>query len=246
MKISIYSLPRSATKHLQNMFQSYLVASGEPVLCKNRIEGAGEPFVYNDNDQEYSFSSRELIELTDDGLVYEKLKYKRYIPSDKILRADLLLNSELSWVIKSVPRNKYDPIIQTMITETDLCMAIIRRDLFSHALSFCLSKQINSWSREEIIEFNSIHKYTAEPIQIDTDLFLHTYKWFSDYNNVKWHKLMRVVEFETLTKIKTAEEFCDYFRIPLLKFNYIEFPIEYGDNKFNMISNLDELESIVT
>lgn len=244
MKIVLYSLPRSATKHTQNMFQSYLLAAGGPVLAKNKIDGIGEPFFYNDSDQYYKMASQELIEINDDGLVFKELVYKRLVMHDKILRAKMLLESDNGWVLKMVPNNRYDHIKYDMIMYSDLCVAITRDDIFEHVLSFCLAKQINIWSRNEIEASDAIGRYTSEPVSIDVDFFTKTYKWFDGYRKIKWSKDVTVVKFEEITKITSDRDFCNIFNIEYVPFEYTNYPVEYADNKFKMISNLEEVSGL--
>jgi hypothetical protein len=49
-----------------------------------------------------------------------------------------------------------------------------------------------------------------------------------------------------MIKIQTDQEFCDFFQIPYNDFTFSPFEIEFGNNKLEMISNIDELKSIAT
>jgi len=244
MKIVIYSLPRSATKHTQNMFQSYLLAAGGPVLAKNKIDGVGEPFFYSDSDQYSNIASQELIDINDDGLVFKELRHKRLGHHDKILRAKMLLESDNGWVLKMLPKNRYDHIKYDMIMYSDLCVAITRDDIFDHVLSFCLAKQINIWSINEIEASDAIERYTSQPVSIDVDFFTKTHKWFDGYRKIKWSKDVVVVKFEEITKITSDRDFCNFFNIEYVPFGYSMYPVEYADNKFKMVSNIGELSAI--
>jgi hypothetical protein len=44
-----------------------------------------------------------------------------------------------------------------------------------------------------------------------------------------------------MTNLKNSKDFCEFFQLPFVEFDYHQFVVEYGDNKRKMISNIKEL-----
>lgn len=243
MRIAIHSLPRCGTKTLQRNFQSYLKALGMPVLGANRVDGLGEPFIFTEKEFTTGITNQRLKKYDADGpifetgdpiSVYQELSY-RFVN---------LIHRKRNFVFKRNPLIWGDPLIYDTITNIDKCISVIREDTFDHCLSFCIAHYLQIWNKGDELN-NAIIEHSKNKIRIDPDIFLLRYNTFSLYKKLKWTAHFQIVKFDDIIKISSAKEFCEFFNLRYYHFEFKTFEIEYGDNKFNMIENLDELKKLV-
>lgn len=246
MKIAINSLPRCGTKILQANFHRYLISTGRKVLCAKNFDGILEPFNFTDTEI-YLRSTRTGISSIDDYKIHFLREYEFAIPlADEIRKRFLfLLNLDQSWVYKRTPHSKWDPILYESAVRLDKSVSIKRTNTFEHCISFTVAHYLNIWTTGTDLE-KAINRHVTEKIKLDTILFKRFYQWFTNVNKIKWVKDIQVVDFNEMVKVSNSTEFCEFFHIPYSEFDFHPFIVEYGDNKMNMVSNLEELREIAT
>jgi hypothetical protein len=244
MKIAINSLPRSGTKILQGNFQQYLKASGYAVLCPDSFDSIGEPFNFEDYENDLQVTKTGITGIDGKKILFSK-KHKNPVPLTEELKTRYVFLTGLknSWVYKRTPFSNFDPILYESAVGLDKCIAIVKQNTFEHCISFVLARQLDIWSNGDSLR-SAIRNYTENKIKIELSDFSHFYKWFKDYNKIKWVKDIQVVRFEEMVKLSNSKEFCDFFHLPDTDFDFHPFVVEYGDNKINMISNMLELSEL--
>ena len=244
MKIAINSLPRSGTKILQINFQQYLKATGYVVLCSESVDSIVEPFNFTDHENDLQVT-RTGISSIDDHKIHFAKKHKNPMPLIEEIKSRYILLSSLkhSWVFKRTPFTKFDPILYESAVGLDKCIAVIKQNIFEHCISFVLARKLDIWSRGDKLT-KAIEDYTKQQIELDPVEFEHFYIWFKDFNKIKWVNDIQVVRFEEMVQLSNSKEFCDFFQIPFIEFNFHPFVVEYGSNKLKMVSNLKELFQI--
>jgi hypothetical protein len=244
MKIAINSLPRSGTKFLQANFHRYIKSAGYNVLCPESFDSILEPFNFLDHELELKATITGIESIDQHKINFvKKYRYPKDINSETIDRYSYLKSLKQSWVFKRTPWVRFDPILYESAVELDKCVAIVRSDMFEHTLSFVLARQLNIWAPTNELE-TAVETCKNKPIKLNEDEFIQFYKWIKQYNKIKWVKDIQVVDFDKMVKIKNSKEFCDFFNLPFVNFDFHYFHIEYGDNKRKMISNIKELRVI--
>ena len=244
MKIAINSLPRAGTKILQANFHRYLKAAKYDVLCPLGEESIVEPFLFSNVEHDLQVT-RTTIGVIDDYKVNFVKTYKSPKPLSSEIqnRFELLVNMPQSWVYKISPWVKFDPILYESASRLDKSVAIIRHDVFDHAFSYTFARAIKIWQPGEKMN-EALKMYTSDPIKLDLNEFEWIYKWFLRWNKIKWVQNIQVVDFHEMVKINGSKEFCDFFNLPPVEFDFKRFKIEFGDNKRKMISNLKDLRTL--
>jgi hypothetical protein len=242
MKIAINSLPRCGTKMLQANFHRYIKSAGYNVLCPNSFDGILEPFNFPDHELELQVTMTGIDYIDDDKIHFKKKHSTPLNLNTAIINRYQYLMSlkDKSWVYKRTPWRRFDPILYESAVELDKCVSVIRTDFFDHALSFALAKQLDIWAPTIELE-EAIKKYTNQQIKVNETDFVSAYKWIKGYSTIRWVDNIQVVNFHEMVKIKNSKEFCEFFQIPFVEFDFHQFVIEYGDNKRKMVSNLKQL-----
>jgi hypothetical protein len=243
MKIAIHSLPRCGTKTLQINFNNYLKETGSRVICADHPYGVGEPFNLTEEEFHSGFTSNILKEYTDYGPVFIQGAATPLYRELAHRFGKLMKRPNRSWVFKRNNLTSCDPLLFDTITRVDKCIAVIRQDTFDHCLSFCLAKHLQIWTNGTELE-NAIETFSKNKIKLDVIDFLNHYKEFVKYKNIPWTNHFQIVNFYDLVQIKTGEEFCKFFNLNYYPFDFKKFEIEYGDNKFSMIENVNELREL--
>jgi len=243
MKIAINSLPRSGTKLLQANFHRYIKSAGYDALCPESFESILEPFYFSKDDRELGSSVTRIESIDQYKINFKKYKFPRRVTDEIIERYKYLKSLKQSWVFKRTPKGRFDPILYQSVVELDKSVAIKRYDFFDHALSLSLAKKLDIWAPTDQLN-DAIKNHTIQQIKIEETEFAADYKWIKEYSKIKWVKDVQVVKFEEMVKLNNSKEFCDFFQLPFIEFNFHKFDIEYGDNKRKMISNIEELRLI--
>ena len=244
MKIAINSLPRAGTKVLQANFHRYLKAAKYNILCPLGEESIVEPFLFSDNEHDLQVT-KTTIGVIDNWQINWEKKYIRPTPISVEIqnRFERLESMPQSWVYKVSPWSKFDPILYESASRLDKSVAVLRHDIFDHAISYAFARQIKIWQPGEQMN-EALQIYSADPIKLKLNDFEWIYKWFLRWNKIKWVKNIQVVDFHEMVKINGSKEFCDFFNLPPVEFEFKRFKIEFGDNKRKMISNLKDLRSL--
>jgi hypothetical protein len=129
--------------------------------------------------------------------------------------------------------------------DLDKSVSVIRTDFFDHALSFALAKQLDIWAPTVELE-EAIKTHTSQQIKVNENEFTSVYKWIKGYSKVKWVDNIQVVNFYDMVKLKNSKEFCEFFQLPFVEFDYHQFVVEYGDNKRKMVSNIKQLRLLAS
>lgn len=248
MKVAINSLPRSGTKVLQRNFQRYLIQQGT-TLSKDNVDSIWEPFSFTPMEYDLGVTNQGIIEITSDEIVYGKKYTFSSIPLHLEVqnRFNLLYERPENWVFKRTPWVQHDPILYACSTLLDKCVAIKKKytiaNAFQFAISLGLATQLNIWANSPALD-SAIKQHRADKIELDLELFASQYRLFNQYNNIVWSSDIQVVDFDQMVELSSSREFCKFFDLPYLDFEFVEFQIEYGANKLEMISNLDEIRII--
>ena len=241
MKIMINSLPRCGTKFLQANFHRYIKSAKYDVLCPDSFDSILEPFNFPDHELDLQVTKTG-IDYIDKKQINFKSKYQwpQTLSTEIITRFKYLSSLKNSWVSKRTPWVRFDPILYESAVELDKCVTVVRSDSFDHALSFALASKLNIWGPTVELD-QAVETYTKQQIKIDITEFSKTYEWIKDYNKIKWVDNIQVVDFHKMIKLKNSQDFCEFFQLPFVEFDYHQFVVEYGDNKRKMISNIKEL-----
>ena len=244
MRIAIHSLPRSGTKSLQINFHRWLLSTQDNVLCPNAWAGLGEPFNFND-DEFYNGTRKIIYAFTNTELIFSSDAANPLKPITTELgdRINILLRMPNSWVFKRFILYKNDPILYDTIVNVDRCIAVKRNDLFNHLISFVVAKKLEIWSLHQGLA-DAVERHKNNKIVIDLEKFANAFEWFKGFYNFKWSKDFQIVNFDQMVKISSAKEFCEYFDLEYKEFEFHPFAIEYGNDKFDMIANLEELKEL--
>ena len=244
MKIAINSLPRCGTKFLQANFHRYIKSAGYNVLCPNSFDSILEPFNFPDHELDLQVTKTG-IDYIDDQQIHFKKKYllPQTLTTELIARFKYLAALDNSWVCKRTPWNRFDPILYESAVELDKCVSIVRTDFFDHALSFALAKQLDIWAPTVELE-EAIKTYTTQQIKVNETEFAIIYQWIKGYSKIRWVDNIQVVDFHKMIKLKNSKDFCEFFQLPFVEFDYHQFVVEYGDNKRKMVSNIKELRAV--
>lgn len=238
MKIAIHCCHRSGSKRLQNNFQSYLKATGIPIIWPGRVDSIGEPFIFTD--QEYvTLKTNRTFNIVDNNIEYITNSNYTSIYDEKTSRIHKLAQTNLGFVLKHKPWKRNEPFLIKKICNKEV--AVIRNNLLDQVLSFCLAKHTDVW--DVGTELNKL-KMQQRRISIDADMFIKTHELFSTFNAIQWPEYVQVVKFEEMVKINSSLEFCEFFNLEPMPFNFEPFLIEYGTDKFNLVSNLDDILKI--
>jgi hypothetical protein len=241
MKIAINSLPRCGTKFLQVNFHRYIKSAGYNLLCPDSFDSILEPFNFPDHELELQVTMTGIESIDKNKINFKKTHIlPQSLITEVINRYTYLTSLKQSWVFKRTPWVRFDPILYESAVELDKCVAVVRYDFFDHALSFSLAKTLNIWAPTNELE-DAIKIYTTKQIKLDKTEFSKNYKWIKNYSKVKWAKNIQVVDFDKMVKLKNSNDFCEFFQLPIVEFDYHRFVVEYGDNKRRMISNINEL-----
>lgn len=243
MKIAINSLPRAGTKGLQRNFQRYLLATGNPVLAPDHIDGIKEPFNFTTFETEMRMTKDGFLGLSPSGIVIgQKYQYPITLLDELQNRFKMLYARPESWVFKRTAFGNYDPILYSSAMLLDKCIAITKEDVFTHCVGYTLARHLDLWNASTELT-SAIAKHRLDQITLSIDAFSSYYRWFKDFNNIKWSSEIQVVKFEDMINIASDTEFCEFFNIPYIPFDFQPFELEYGINKLYMVANLDELKA---
>lgn len=236
MKIAIHHLNRSGSKLLHNNFQSYLKATGMPILCPDKLESIGQPLDFTDH--EYAtYKTNRTFTIMDNQLVYHDMDHFTNLRDERNSRISKLEKTDWGFVFKHTPWTK-DKLLAGKIFDKDV--AIIRKDMFDQTLSFCIARQTNIWGHGPKLDNL---KSQREKIIIDPKIWSNFYNLLSYYNLIPWPEYVQVVNFEEMVKIKTCYEFCEFLNLEPLNFDFTEFEIELGQDKYDLVANLDDFKS---
>ena len=247
MKIAIHSLPRSGTKNLIINFHRYLKSLDYPVVNYNCDRGLDEPFNFKDDarNPEMKTLSKMVSKTINGEIVYRSHETPVDIEFEMRRRLQILINLNLSWVFRRVPFYAFDPILYDTLVNVDKSIVILKDNVFEHCVSYTLASQLGIWDAGEQMN-NAIEYYTKNQIELEIKRFEDRYIQFYRFNRMKWLSPALVLKFEEMVNIKDSTEFCEFFQIPDNDFTFSQFEIEFGNNKLEMISNIDELKSIAT
>jgi len=240
IRILINCLPRSGSKCLQINLHNYLKSVSSLVAVKDNIDGLIGVLDINDNIPRYT--KEKLIGWTDTDVIFESYDISFSKSAELKRRVKLLEDSNEAWVIKRWNWVENDPIKDDLLRIAKN-IAIIRSDQFNHALSLCLSHATNLWACGDDMN-NGIQEYSKNKIYIDPGQFENYYNLFTIWNNQKWDNLVSVYNFEDMICISNNREFCSFFSLDFSEFDFMPFNKEFGDHKFDMISNVNELKEI--
>jgi hypothetical protein len=226
---------------LQINLHNYLKSIFSSVAVKDNADGLINVLDINDNLPRNT--KEKLVGWTDQRIIFES--YDTPFPKSKELkrRIQLLEDSNDAWVIKRWNWVENDPIKDDLL-RTAKNIAVIRNDQFDHTLSLCLSYASNIWAWGDEMD-TCIKEYSKNKIYIDPKQFKNYYDLFTIWNNQEWDESISVYNFEDIIQISNTREFCNFFSLEYSEFNFIPFTKEFGDYKFDMISNIDQLKKIV-
>jgi hypothetical protein len=247
MKIAINSLPRCGTKFLQANFHRYIKSAGYNVLCPNSFDSILEPFNFPDHELELNVTLTTIDYIDNQQIHFKKTHRVSIDLHTEIVNRYKYLTSlkDKSWVYKRTPWIRFDPILYESAVDLDKSVSVIRTDFFDHALSFALAKQLDIWAPTVELE-EAIKTHTSQQINVNENEFTSAYKWIKGYSKVKWVDNIQVVNFYDMVKLKNSKEFCEFFQLPFVEFDYHQFVVEYGDNKRKMVSNIKQLRLLAS
>lgn len=255
MKILILALNRSGSKIIQVFLHDYL-----------KQLGPSQSFLNRDGHEMPTGLDEFLLPLTSYSY------YRAFEQSDGLINFDYskkIDNDEeecfrrLREIIKPLNKNcviKHKPafrnfeninLMNEIIDSFDRIIVLKRMNSFDRVISHAIASHFDAFSAKESKFEKAVEDGIKNPIEVDTDFFIRNYRWGENFINDHYkkyyeHKDFTEITFEKLITIETAEELCRELNLPFLNFDlrHNVFPKEYGDLKYKMIKNLDQLRSL--
>lgn len=153
------------------------------------------------------------------------------------------LVSELTgpYVIKHFP--KESDITDYLIKQVDRVYVLSREDIFSTALSICVSEISKSWIKSTYQQ-NAIAELLHTPVNVPVSRFGDVIRQILHYNEAYCADTAYKIEFNDICAATNSLEFCKLMDLEYIEFDFIEVGKEFGDNKTRMIINISELRDI--
>jgi hypothetical protein len=239
MKTLVLSLPRMGSKQITFNLYRYL---------KARYGTVSE--IYPVRDIEPS-----LDELFNTG--HHRFKCTLVRENNNLIRTDniiLSLSDELDNRKKLVYELdgpyviKHFPIVDRSITDfllncVDNTYVLHREDIFSTALSTCIGIISHSWIKSDFQQM-IIDDWLRVPIVVPAHIFSERVMQSIRYKKTFCTNNARKIEFNDICAATNSYEFCKLMDLEYIDFDFIMLGKEFGDNKEQMVSNIDELKGI--
>jgi hypothetical protein len=223
MKTLVLSLPRMGSKQITFNLYRYFRAKGDvsqiyPIID---IEPSLDEYL---NIWHHRFKCK----LIRNGTNLIRTDIPIEIVSDEIEhRINILKELNGPYVIKHFP---------TVYT-------LYRNDIFSSALSVCVSEISKSWIKS-VYQQNIISKLLNVPITVPVNRFGDVIRQILQYNKTYYAVATHKIEFNDICAATNSYEFCKLMDLEYIDFDFIMLGKEFGDNKEQMVSNIDELKGI--
>lgn len=242
MKILIATLPRSGSKFFDQNLNAYVSKLGltskhyyrGTSVESHGYQGLGEFLLRETRSTKYQ------VRLTaSKSFVDTMIKVTNY-EEEIDRRIELLKTVNCSFVIKEhcISGHSFDKL--TAIVDRTY---FLKRDKVEHILSNLVAAKTGVYMRtadfDQLVEDNTKNKFHISSNMVD--VYLQAYRDFENLKSLSPHT--QVLNFERLISIKTPEDFCVELNLPIVDFDFQESEIEYGQNKMDMIQNLDEVLS---
>ena len=238
MKTLVLSLPRMASKQITFNLYRYFLARHESVSVIHKVVDI-EPSL----DELFNiWHHRFKCKLVRDGNNLIRTTDAIASASDEIENRCKLV-SELNgpYVIKHFPSE--NDITSFLINQVDRVYTLSRNDIFSNALSMCVSKISKAWIKSSYQE-KAIADMIEVPVIVLADEFSYAIRQILYYNKTYLTDTAYILEFNDICAISNSFDFCKLLNLEYIEFDFIKVGEEFGDNKTKMISNMSELEDI--
>jgi hypothetical protein len=249
MKILIATLPRTGSKFLQMNLHSYLQAAGQvtkmihPVY--DEINGLGE-FLNPINIKKHSERSADdrpmfkyTANLTNDSNI---LFIESLIDKDIEIENRLQILKKLTkpYVLKEIifPTNN----AQQLMPEVDLVYTI-RRNIKERMLSVIVARFTGIYTKNALIP-EAVASFNKDKIIVDKEMVNDILEFEKTYMRLVFPKTKtRELLYEDIIAIEDSQSFCSLTGLPFVNFRFIKDTVEFGNQKYEMISNLDDIEN---
>ena len=231
MKILLLALPRTGSKFVHRNIDRYLAVDNPTVKLTNDSQ-TGE--WYEPLYQRIKF-------LGDNGNVITE-EDKTIIKSETSLNnaIDIIPKLSKDLVIKYHHVKGIRDIEKQFISLFDKVYLLHRRKYFESALSFALSDYFDSWI-PNVSQRDKIAKSLVKKIDLDEESWINIIQSFKELRNLEIPGVSKIF-FEDMIQLKSSKEFCEHLGLPFKDFNIVtDQEIEFGKNKYSMITNLDRL-----
>lgn len=230
MKVLILAMPRTASKFTSRTLQNYFNWQRTPV-----------DQVYRTINVFYDGLRNMRIKLIDNQFVStgEPLTDFMELVENRIECIEQYKGNGIFKIHHSEFIDRPD-LIDKLIATCDHVILLKRKNEFEQLLSHALAEYHNAWHQNAKLN----DKLTNEPIHIDPLKFIHKIKLLKKCNDYIPPDNVTILNSEDICNAETREEICQLLNLPVKRFYQIPNTIEFGQNKFDMISNIDELTKL--
>lgn len=254
MKILLLTMNRCGSKIMQVFLHDYLKQLGPSLSILNKLghempTGLDEFLLPHANVAGYRAFEQ------DDGFINFDYNKKNDAEEECFRRLrEIVKPHSKNCVVRHKPAFREFENIDLMneiIDAFDKVVVLKRTDNFERVVSHGIAAYFDAFSTRDIGYEKALEEGIKNPIEIDPAFFKRNYRWghyfMNDYYKKYYeHKDVAEITFEKMITIKTSEEFCKELNLPPATFElrHDVFPKEFGDIKYNMVKNLDQLREI--
>ena len=246
MKIVIHTYPRAGSKGLQANLTEYVRSTGVSVIpVENNLSLDELMFRLSLNTFNPSNNTtiRHLLKINTKRFEFKNLEIPISVRDEIIHRCNIVNSYSDSWIIKYLAFTTNDPVIHDFILPADKSIVVNRKNEFELCLSMFVGLRLNLWTSgtkmDHAIQETKLNKLTIDPI-----FFKNQYRALKNFNKIIFPENYQKVDFDDMVSIMDDKDFCAFFNLPYSKFDFKPWQIEYGNHKFDMINNIEQLRSI--
>lgn len=248
MKIVIHTYPRSGSKGLQANLTEYVRSTGVSVIPKENYLSLDE-LMFRVNLRTFNLTNntttRHLLKINTKRFEFENLEIPISVRDEILHRCTIINSYSDSWIIKYLAFVTNDPVIHDCVLPADKSIVVSRKNEFELCLSMLVGLKLNLWisgsEMDRAIQETKLNKLTIDPI-----FFKNQYRELKNFNKIIFPENYQKVDFDDIISIMDDKDFCAFFNLPYSKFNFKPWQIEYGNHKFDMVNNIEQLRSIAT
>lgn len=249
MKILIATLPRTGSKFLQMNLHKYLQAKGPVTKMIHPIydesNGIGEflnPINIKKHNDGYVAEKpmfRYTASLTDDSNIFfvESLSEKQVEIENRL---DILKKLSKPYVLKEIifPTNH----ATLLMPEADLIYTI-KRNIKERIISVIIARYTGIYTKSQSIP-EAIASFKNNKIIVSKEMVDDILEFEKTYNEINFPKSKtKELLYDEVVGVNDSKSFCSLTGLDFIDFDFSKDTIEFGNQKYDMISNLSTVEN---